>query len=58
MKTCPICAKEQAEKFKPFCSPRCEKVDLNRWLSEIYTIPVEESEYPLHPDEEFGRGQG
>lgn len=57
MKKCPICSKEQDVKFKPFCSPRCEKVDLNRWLSEVYTIPVEENEYPPDLDEEFAREQ-
>jgi endogenous inhibitor of DNA gyrase (YacG/DUF329 family) len=26
----------------PFCSDRCAKVDLNRWLSGGYGIPVVE----------------
>ena len=28
----------------PFCSPRCADVDLNRWLSGVYAIPVTEDE--------------
>jgi endogenous inhibitor of DNA gyrase (YacG/DUF329 family) len=28
--------------FRPFCSKRCADVDLNRWLSGVYTVPVTE----------------
>jgi hypothetical protein len=38
-KSCPICGKPASEANKPFCSPRCRDVDLNRWLSGSYTIP-------------------
>jgi endogenous inhibitor of DNA gyrase (YacG/DUF329 family) len=30
--------------FKPFCSKRCADVDLHRWLSGRYAIPVTEDE--------------
>jgi len=30
------------EGFKPFCSKRCADIDLNRWLSGVYAIPVKE----------------
>ena len=43
-KTCPICGKATEEPFKPFCSKRCADVDLHRWLSGSYTIPVTEDE--------------
>jgi endogenous inhibitor of DNA gyrase (YacG/DUF329 family) len=36
---CPICGKPTAETVRPFCSPRCRDVDLNRWLSGRYVIP-------------------
>jgi endogenous inhibitor of DNA gyrase (YacG/DUF329 family) len=36
---CPICGKPASEKTRPFCSPRCRDVDLNRWLSGSYVIP-------------------
>jgi uncharacterized protein len=43
-KACPICGKATEERFKPFCSKRCADVDLNRWLSGSYVIPVTEDE--------------
>ena len=39
---CPICGKETVVRFTPFCSARCKQVDLNRWLSEVYSIPDNE----------------
>jgi endogenous inhibitor of DNA gyrase (YacG/DUF329 family) len=41
---CPICGKPAAEPFRPFCSRRCADVDLNRWLSGVYAVPVKEEE--------------
>jgi endogenous inhibitor of DNA gyrase (YacG/DUF329 family) len=38
-KPCPICGKPAREALRPFCSGRCRDVDLNRWLSNSYTIP-------------------
>jgi uncharacterized protein len=43
-KKCPICSKPTAEPFRPFCSRRCADVDLNRWLSGVYVVPVTEDE--------------
>lgn len=43
-KPCPICGKPAMESLRPFCSKRCADVDLNRWLSGVYAIPVKESE--------------
>ena len=42
--TCPICARPTDPKYRPFCSKRCADVDLGRWLTERYAIPVEEAE--------------
>ena len=42
--TCPICRKPMVEKFRPFCSRRCADVDLNRWLSGVYAVPVTEND--------------
>jgi endogenous inhibitor of DNA gyrase (YacG/DUF329 family) len=36
---CPICGKPVEPAFRPFCSDRCKRVDLNRWLSEAYRVP-------------------
>ena len=41
---CPICSKPAVEKFRPFCSRRCANVDLNRWLSGVYAVPVVEED--------------
>lgn len=39
-KKCPICGKPAVERYRPFCSKRCADVDLHRWLSGAYAIPV------------------
>lgn len=52
-KPCPICGKPAIEKFRPFCSGHCADVDLNRWLSGVYAVPVVESE----DDSDPGSGQ-
>jgi uncharacterized protein len=44
MRPCAVCQKPAVETFKPFCSSRCADVDLHRWLSESYAIPVKASE--------------
>lgn len=38
---CPSCKIQKTkEDFKPFCSKRCADVDLGRWFSQSYAIPV------------------
>jgi uncharacterized protein len=39
---CPICGKPAVQEHRPFCSKRCADVDLQRWLSGRYAIPVAE----------------
>ena len=39
VRRCPICGKPASEATRPFCSPRCRDVDLNRWLSGTYVVP-------------------
>jgi len=53
---CPLCGKPLDTAFKPFCSKRCADIDLNRWLSGVYAIPVkedsdEDGERPSDTDE-------
>jgi len=50
---CPICKREVDEaakgregSFFPFCSERCKLIDLGRWLSGKYQIPVSPAEEP------------
>jgi hypothetical protein len=42
--TCPICDEPRVRAdtpYRPFCSERCQLVDLGRWLNEDYRIPGE-----------------
>jgi uncharacterized protein len=41
-RACSICGQPSQLRYKPFCSKRCSDVDLNRWLTGKYAIPVEE----------------
>lgn len=37
-----ICGKPQVGRHKPFCSKRCADVDLHRWFTGAYSVPVVE----------------
>lgn len=42
---CPLCKKDAAAKFRPFCSAGCKDRDLLKWLGEGYRVagpPAEE----------------
>ncbi len=51
--SCPICGKlaNRQDPAFPFCSPRCRKVDLARWLNQEYTLADE-------PDDDYAPGPG
>lgn len=49
---CATCGKPSIERFRPFCSKRCADVDLHRWLSGKYAIPVDEDDTDGLDDEE------
>jgi endogenous inhibitor of DNA gyrase (YacG/DUF329 family) len=52
-KPCPICGKPAEQPFRPFCSRRCADVDLHRWLSGAYAVPViETDDLPDQTDKE------
>ncbi len=41
---CPVCGRQfdsETATAMPFCSDRCRQVDLGRWLSEQYGLPIE-----------------
>lgn len=40
---CPTCEEwfdPAQSKSMPFCSERCQRIDLGRWLGERYSVPV------------------
>jgi endogenous inhibitor of DNA gyrase (YacG/DUF329 family) len=54
---CPTCrgpSTKDGNKLFPFCSERCQLLDLGRWLDESYRIPAE----PADPDEIDPRSKG
>ena len=42
MSKCPVCSKPTLAECKPFCSPRCKEVDMNRWFTGAYAVPAVE----------------
>ena len=48
---CPECARMSLRAYDPFCSARCKDIDLNRWLSGRYRIPVRDDEEPAEDNE-------
>ena len=58
---CPICGKPADAVLRPFCSKRCADVDLHRWLSGVYVVPVtedeEEDERRQEDDKEIRQGK-
>jgi endogenous inhibitor of DNA gyrase (YacG/DUF329 family) len=37
---CPECGRPSTRDSYPFCSERCRNLDLSRWLTGSYAIPV------------------
>jgi uncharacterized protein len=50
---CPICQARASLDHHPFCSGRCQDVDLGRWFSGRYAIPTNETPTDTTHDEEF-----
>ena len=51
---CPTCGKPiewKENPFRPFCSERCQLIDLDRWVEGDYRVPGD----PL-PDEQRPKG--
>lgn len=42
--TCPNCSKPPKEAYAPFCSKRCQQVDLNRWFTGAYAAAAVDAE--------------
>ena len=44
---CPICKNTttwEENPWRPFCSERCKLIDLGKWVSDEYKIPVKSEE--------------
>lgn len=50
-KKCLICHRAVDIQFRPFCSKRCQHIDLGKWFSGVYSIPSDEIE-PVSEEEE------
>ncbi len=55
---CPACDAPAEHRFRPFCSTRCQDVDLGRWLRGAYRIPTEEPPGEGDPDAAPGDDPG
>jgi endogenous inhibitor of DNA gyrase (YacG/DUF329 family) len=52
---CPTCRKEtkwENNPYRPFCSDRCQLIDLGAWIEERYRVPGEESKGLLDDDDD------
>jgi endogenous inhibitor of DNA gyrase (YacG/DUF329 family) len=52
---CPTCRKETAwenNPHRPFCSKRCQLIDLGAWTEERYRIPGDDGEALLDDQED------
>lgn len=51
---CPTCQNEvvwdKVAKFRPFCSKRCQLIDLGQWANEEHAIASDEHKQDLLPD--------
>jgi uncharacterized protein len=50
VRRCPLCRREtnwEDNPWRPFCSERCQMVDLGKWASEEYRVPQAETLDPL-----------
>jgi endogenous inhibitor of DNA gyrase (YacG/DUF329 family) len=52
---CPACRSDaiwEGNPHRPFCSERCQLIDLGAWTTERYRIPTEESALNIEDDED------
>lgn len=46
---CGVATRWEGNADRPFCSSRCNQIDLGAWADEEYRIPVKQD----HPQDEF-----
>ena len=53
---CPTCGQPSeyapSNRWRPFCSERCRRIDLGAWASEAYAIPAKEDDSPDGAEED------
>ena len=53
---CPTCHRptvfDPANKYRPFCSERCQTLDLGAWADEQFRIPAENQEIDVNKNSE------
>jgi endogenous inhibitor of DNA gyrase (YacG/DUF329 family) len=52
---CPTCRKEtpwENNPYRPFCSDRCQLIDLSAWTEERYRVPGEKIDAHLVDDDD------
>ena len=49
---CPECKRPSSREDYPFCSDRCRNLDLSRWLTGAYAIPVVDDESKAEGEED------
>jgi endogenous inhibitor of DNA gyrase (YacG/DUF329 family) len=58
--TCPICKRpadlSPKNRFRPFCSERCQLIDLGKWVAGDYEDPGSTPADNEHPDDLKKRG--
>ena len=51
---CPTCHKSvqwlPENTYRPFCSKRCQLIDLGEWAAEEKAIPSETADFAMNPD--------
>ncbi|MBL7545237.1 MAG: DNA gyrase inhibitor YacG [Bdellovibrionaceae bacterium] len=56
--SCPRCGNKieysLENKHRPFCSERCQLIDLGEWASESYKIPVKNTEFDTSARDKIG----
>lgn len=57
--SCPICRKSviwsRESLFRPFCSKRCQLIDLGEWAAEEKAIPCETADFAMNDENEDWR---
>ena len=44
------CLETQESQFRPFCSKRCQLIDLGEWAAEEKAIPSDTADFAMDPN--------